>query len=290
MHPTLEQLVSSEKEKAVQGMFSSIAQRYDLNNSLLSLGWHHAWKRKAVQIANIQEGMTVLDLCTGTADLAILLAQAISPHRSPQMKESERRALPARARGVGDTCLPPACRTGRAGRSEKQSPHGPPQIKVMALDLNEQMLCMGREKIAEYGLSRQIICLRGHAEWLQFKDQTFDVVTVAFGIRNVDHIPKAFTEIYRVLKPEGKMICLEFTRPPSRLLRRLYDFYSFKILPFIGTAVSGDKTGVYQYLPASIREFPDQESLKEIIHAAGFRKVDYLNLTGGIVAIHRGWR
>ncbi len=259
MHPMLEQLVPSEKEKAVQGMFSSIAQRYDLNNSLLSLGWHHAWKRKAVQIANIQEGMTVLDLCTGTADLAILLAQAISPHRHPQMKESERRALS-------------------------------PRIKIMALDLNEQMLCVGREKIAEYGLSRQIICLRGHAEWLQFKDQTFDVVTVAFGIRNVDHIPKAFTEIYRVLKPEGKIICLEFTRPPSRLLRRLYDFYSFKILPFIGTAVSGDKTGVYQYLPASIRGFPDQESLKKIIHAAGFRKVDYLNLTGGIVAIHRGWR
>jgi demethylmenaquinone methyltransferase/2-methoxy-6-polyprenyl-1,4-benzoquinol methylase len=247
MHPTLEHPVPSEKEKAVQGMFSSISHRYDLNNSLLSLGWHHAWKRKAVQMADIQQGMMVLDLCTGTADLAILLAQAVSPH-------------------------------------------GPPHIKVMALDLNEQMLFVGRGKIAESGLSRQVICLRGHAEWLQFKDQTFDVVTVAFGIRNVDHIPKAFAEIYRVLKPGGKMVCLEFTRPPSKLLRRLYDFYSFKVLPFIGTAVSGDKTGVYQYLPASIRGFPDQESLKEIIHAAGFRKVEYLNLTGGIVAIHRGWR
>ncbi|MCI0526711.1 MAG: bifunctional demethylmenaquinone methyltransferase/2-methoxy-6-polyprenyl-1,4-benzoquinol methylase UbiE [Nitrospira sp.] len=247
MRPTLQQLVPSEKEKAVQGMFSSIAHRYDLNNSLLSLGWHHAWKRKAIQMANIQEGMAVLDLCTGTADLTILLAQAISPHR-------------------------------------------PPHIKIIALDLNEQMLSVGREKIAEYGLSRQVICLRGHAEWLQFKDHTFDVVTVAFGIRNVDHVPKAFAEIYRVLKPEGKMICLEFTRPPSRLLRRLYDFYSFKILPFIGTAVAGDKTGVYQYLPSSIREFPDQEGLKAIIQAAGFRKVEYLNLTGGIVAIHRGFK
>jgi demethylmenaquinone methyltransferase/2-methoxy-6-polyprenyl-1,4-benzoquinol methylase len=210
-------------------------------------------------MANVQQGMTVLDLCTGTADLAILLAQAVPTPQPPPIKKSERRALPA-------------------------------SIKVIALDLNEQMLCIGRGKISEYGLGHQIICLRGHAEWLQFKDQTFDAVTVAFGIRNVDHISKAFTEIYRVLKPEGKMICLEFTRPPSRLLRRLYDFYSFKILPFIGTTVSGDKTGVYQYLPASIREFPDQESLIEIMHAVGFRKADYLNLTGGIVAIHRGWR
>jgi demethylmenaquinone methyltransferase/2-methoxy-6-polyprenyl-1,4-benzoquinol methylase len=248
MQSTLQQLTPGEKEKSVQGMFSSIAHRYDLNNSLLSLGWHHAWKRKAVQMANIQEGMTVLDLCTGTADLAILLAQQIYPR------------------------------------------HGPPHIKVIALDLNEHMLHLGREKIAEHGLSQRVTCLRGHVEWLQFKDQTFDVVTVAFGIRNVDHISKAFTESYRVLKPEGRMICLEFTRPPSRLLRRLYEFYSFKILPFIGTAVSGDKTGVYRYLPASIRQFPDQEGLKQIIHAAGFRKVDYHNLTGGIVAIHIGWR
>jgi ubiquinone/menaquinone biosynthesis methyltransferase len=230
-------------------------------------------------MANIQEGMTVLDLCTGTADLAILLAQTISPHRPTQMKESERRALPARARGVG-----------ASEDLHLVSPHGPPHIKVIALDLNEHMLHLGREKIAAQGLSQRVTCLRGHVEWLQFKDQTFDVVTVAFGIRNVDHIPKAFTESYRVLKPEGRMICLEFTRPPSRLLRRLYEFYSFKILPFIGTAVSGDKTGVYRYLPASIRQFPDQEGLKQIIHAAGFRKVDYHNLTGGIVAIHIGWR
>jgi demethylmenaquinone methyltransferase/2-methoxy-6-polyprenyl-1,4-benzoquinol methylase len=259
MQPTLEHPVPSKKEKAVQDMFSSISHRYDLNNSLLSLGCHHAWKRKAVQMADIRQGMTVLDLCTGTGDLAILLARAVPPHESPQIKKSEGLA-------------------------------SPPHIKIMALDLNEQMLFVGRKKIAERGLNRQIICLRGHAEWLQFKDQTFDVVTVAFGIRNVDHIPKAIAEIYRVLKPEGKMVCLEFTRPASRLLRRLYDFYSFKILPFIGTAVSGDKTGVYQYLPASIREFPDQESLKKTLHAAGFRKVEYFNLTGGIVAIHRGFK
>jgi demethylmenaquinone methyltransferase/2-methoxy-6-polyprenyl-1,4-benzoquinol methylase len=248
-------MIPDGKEQAVQGMFTSIAQRYDLNNSLLSLGWHHAWKRRAVQLAKVREGMTVLDLCTGTADIAIRLTQQIDAfHRSLHRIS------------------------------------GPRQIRIIALDLNERMLTVGREKIANQGLSPQITCLRGNAEWLQFKDQCFDLVTVAFGIRNLDHIPKAFTEIYRVLKPEGQLICLEFSRPPSKWLQWLYNFYSFRILPCIGTTVSGDKTGVYQYLPASIRQFPDQEGLKEMIHAAGFGKVEYLNLTGGIVAIHSAWR
>ena len=258
-----DQMTSDGKETAVQGMFSSIAQRYDLNNSLLSLGWHHAWKRRAVQLAQVREGMTVLDLCTGTADIAILLTQQAN-------RRSEKLHLSGPTSGLASG--------------------GPPYTKVIALDLNERMLNVGREKITNQGLGPQVTCLRGNAEWLQFKDQSFDRVTVAFGIRNLDHIPKAFTEIYRVLKPEGQMICLEFSRPPSRWLQRLYNFYSFKILPYIGTTVSGDKTGVYQYLPASIRQFPDQEGLKEMIRAAGFGKVEYLNLTGGIVAIHRAWR
>jgi demethylmenaquinone methyltransferase/2-methoxy-6-polyprenyl-1,4-benzoquinol methylase len=152
------------------------------------------------------------------------------------------------------------------------------------------MLTLGRKKIDGQGLNDQITCLRGHAEWLQFKDHSFDLVTVAFGIRNLDDIHRAFAEICRVLKPEGRLICLEFSRPLSRWLRRLYDFYSFKLLPYIGTAISGDKTGIYRYLPASIRQFPDQEGLKQMLHDVGFRKVEYINLTGGIVAIHVGSR
>jgi demethylmenaquinone methyltransferase/2-methoxy-6-polyprenyl-1,4-benzoquinol methylase len=283
MHPIplSKQCSPDEKENAVQGMFSSIAHRYDLNNSLLSLGWHHAWKRKAVQMAQIREGMTVLDLCTGTADIAILLAQ-----QGQAIHKAQKLWLNGPTSGLASG----GPGYGGIGGCPERTPHGPPYIKVIALDLNEQMLKLGREKVVKQGLGPQVTCLRGNVERLQFKDRSFDVVTVAFGIRNLDHIPKAFAEIYRVLKLEGRMVCLEFSRPPSRLLQKVYDFYSFKILPYIGTVVSGDKTGVYQYLPASIRQFPDQEGLKEIIRAAGFRRVEYLNLTGGIVAIHIGWR
>src|SRR3972149_4303073 len=265
------QLIPDRKEKTVQTMFSAIAHRYDLNTSLLSLGWHYAWKRKVAQIAQMKEEMTALDLCTGTADIAILLARQARSHHGAPYRKSEGLALPARARGVG--------------ASEDQhlgSPHGPPYRKgqggVIALDLNERMLTLGRKKIAGQGLNDQITCLRGHAEWLQFKDHSFDLVTVAFGIRNLDDIHRAFAEIYRVLKPEGRLICLEFSRPLSRWLRGLYDFYSFKLLPYIGTAISGDKTGIYRYLPASIRQFPDQEGLKQMLHDVGFRKVEYINL------------
>ena len=261
------QPVPRRKEKTVQTMFSAIAHRYDLNNSLLSLGWHHSWKRKAVQIAQMQEEMTALDLCTGTADIAILLARQARQDHKGSSQEGQAVVSPPQAD------FPPR------GRG-----------LVIALDLNERMLALGRKKIAGQGLNHQITCLRGHAEWLQFKDHSFDLVTVAFGVRNLDDIYRAFAEIHRVLKPEGRVICLEFSRPLSRWLRGLYDFYSFKLLPYIGTAVSGDKTGVYRYLPASIRHFPDQEGLKQILHTVGFRKVEYFNLTGGIVAIHVGWR
>ena len=239
------------KEQKVQAMFSSIARRYDLNNSLLSLWQHHAWKRKAVELADFQDGMSALDLCAGTADLAILLGRRV------------------RSRNGG---------TGRGTKS-----------RVIALDLNERMLDLGRGKVAGEGLGRWVTCLRGNAEWIQFKDASFDRVTVAFGIRNVDNVPKALGEIRRVLKPAGRLVCLEFSRPVWGLLRRFYDFYSIRLLPWIGTAVSGDKTGVYEYLPDSIRQFPDQEGFKQLMRGAGFEKVEYLNLSGGIVAVHIGW-
>jgi demethylmenaquinone methyltransferase / 2-methoxy-6-polyprenyl-1,4-benzoquinol methylase len=255
-------LPSGVKEKTVQRMFSSIAHRYDLNNSLLSLGRHHAWKQRAVDLAQMQRGMNALDLCSGTADLAILLAKR--------------------------ACLPyqksAALSVPQTGRTEARPG------RVIAVDLNEQMLTFGKRKIEEQDLSQQVLCLRGHAEQLHFKDQSFDLVTVAFGIRNLDNISGAFAEICRVLKPGGRVICLEFSKPLSRWLRGVYDLYSFRLLPFLGTVVSRDKTGVYWYLPASIRNFPDQDRLKEIMLAAGFRKVEYTNLTGGIVAIHVGWR
>ena len=220
-------------------MFTSIAHRYDLNNTLLSLGLHHTWKRLAVEMSLTAPGDTALDLCTGTGDLALLQAERVGIH----------------------------------GR-------------VIGVDLNDRMLVFGRRKIGQVG--RNITLIQGNAEALQFRDLTFNAVTVAFGMRNVADIRVALGEIYRVLRPDGRAVCLDFSRPTARWFRSLYNFYSFSLLPTIGRLVSRDQTGVYHYLPASIRAFPDQEGLRGLFTEAGFSSVTYRNLSGGIVAIHIG--
>ena len=227
-----------QKEQAVQRMFSSIARYYDLNNSLLSLGLHHKWKRKAVGFVP-PSSKRVLDVGAGTGDLALLVAR-------------------------------------RFGQ----------EVQILAADLNHPMLAVGARKIIRTRLERQILCVQANADRISARDGTFDAVTTGFCLRNVGDLPAALQEIARTLKPGGRLICLEFSRPTARWLRRLYDWYSFTVLPWIGTKVSGDTTGVYQYLPASIRTFPDQEGLAEEMRKVGFGRVEYHNLTGGIVAIH----
>jgi demethylmenaquinone methyltransferase / 2-methoxy-6-polyprenyl-1,4-benzoquinol methylase len=227
------------REQAVQRMFTAIAGFYDLNNSLLSFGLHHAWKRTAVSyIPNIQ-GTRTLDLGAGTCDLAILVDQ-----------------------------------------------HLQFTSQIIAADLNLAMLRVGQKKIRSQKLSGRITCLQMNAEHLTFPQSIFDTVTAGFCVRNVGNLLQALSEICRVLKPGGRFVCLEFSRPVSANLRKIYDWYSFHLLPWIGTKVARDGTGVYEYLPASIRNFPDQERLSHLLKEAGFHTVDYHNLTGGIVAIH----
>jgi demethylmenaquinone methyltransferase/2-methoxy-6-polyprenyl-1,4-benzoquinol methylase len=175
--------------------------------------------------------------------------------------------------GTADLALLVAPRMGAQGR-------------VVASDLNHAMLVEGLKKIRGNGLKRNITCLQANAEHLGFNEQTFDAVTTGFCMRNVGNLPQAIREIHRVMKPGGTFVCLEFSRPVFGWLRALYDWYSFKLLPWIGTKVARDTTGVYEYLPASIRTFPDQERLCRILRDAGFRDVSYTNVTGGIVAIH----
>ncbi len=175
--------------------------------------------------------------------------------------------------GTGDLALLVAPRMGTHG-------------SVVATDLNYAMLREGTRKIATRSLSRRITCLRMNAEDLGFPDGSFDAVTTGFCMRNVGNLIKALREIHRVMKPGGTFVCLEFSKPVRPWLLRLYDWYSFKLLPRVGTLVASDTTGVYHYLPASIRAFPNQERLCELLREAGFRHVEYKNLTGGIVAIH----
>jgi len=241
--PTSTLPAPAEKERAVQRMFSAIARWYDLNNTVLSFGLHHRWKREAVSRAQAQPGQTVLDLCAGTCDLAILLADAVGPN----------------------------------GR-------------VVACDLNAEMLEIGRTKVAKAEYADRIACVRGNAEALDFDDASFDALTVAFGIRNVTNVPQALREMARVLRPGARAVCLEFSRPTVAPLRAAYDLYSFTLLPKIGTLIARDRTGVYQYLPDSIRRFPAQDGFAAMWREAGFRDVNYVNRSGGIVAIHTGVR
>jgi demethylmenaquinone methyltransferase/2-methoxy-6-polyprenyl-1,4-benzoquinol methylase len=158
--------------------------------------------------------------------------------------------------------------------------------RVIASDLNHAMLVEGLKKISMKDLSGKIRCLQANAEHLGFDDNTFDAVTTGFCMRNVGNLSQAIAEIRRVMKPGGTFVCLEFSRPIFGWLRALYDWYSFQLLPWIGTRVARDTTGVYEYLPASIRTFPDQKRLCQVLREAGFRDVSYKNLSGGIVAIH----
>lgn len=237
--PVASQWSGSAREHAVQRMFTGIARFYDLNNSILSFGLHHLWKRRAAAFVPTLEAGQAIDIGAGTADLALLFEG----------------------------------RMGSKGR-------------VIATDLNAAMLQEGLEKVSKRQLQSRITCLRANAEHLGFSDNTFDAATTGFCMRNVGNLPVALLEIQRILKPGGRFICLEFSRPVQTWLRRCYDWYSFMLLPWIGTKVAGDHTGVYEYLPASIRNFPDQERLATLLREAGFQQVEYHNLTGGIVAIH----
>jgi demethylmenaquinone methyltransferase/2-methoxy-6-polyprenyl-1,4-benzoquinol methylase len=162
-----------------------------------------------------------------------------------------------------------------------------PQGQVILADINESMLKVGRDKLADKGVAGNLEVVQANAEVLPFPSDYFDVVTIAFGLRNVTDKDKAIAEMLRVLKPGGRLLVLEFSKPKSELLSKAYDLYSFKALPFMGKLVTQDADS-YQYLAESIRKHPDQETLKQMMLDAGFARVSFHNLTGGIVAMHRG--
>jgi demethylmenaquinone methyltransferase / 2-methoxy-6-polyprenyl-1,4-benzoquinol methylase len=156
-------------------------------------------------------------------------------------------------------------------------------------DINPEMVAVGRKRLSDAGLSERVEFVIGNAEALPFPDKSFDAYTVGFGIRNVTHIEKALSEAYRVLKTGGRFLCLEFSNCEMPLLDRAYDFHSFEVIPRLGALAAGNAEA-YRYLAESIRRFPKQEAFAEMIRAAGFSRVAYRNLMGGIAAIHSGWR
>lgn len=180
------------------------------------------------------------------------------------------------AGGTGDLVATFAVRVGRRGQ-------------VVLADINESMLAVGRARLADRGIAGNVSFVQANAENLPFPEDYFDRVTIAFGLRNVTRIDRALASMFRVLKPGGALLVLEFSHPVVPGLNRLYDAYSFNVLPWLGKVVARDE-GSYRYLAESIRKHPDQEKLKAMMQQAGFERVEYFNLSGGIVALHKGYK
>ena len=164
-----------------------------------------------------------------------------------------------------------------------------PTGRVVLADINESMLNVGRDKLLDHGYQGNLEFVQADAQYLPFPDDSFDCVSIAFGLRNVTDKDLALRSMLRVLKPGGRLLVLEFSKPANPLLEKAYDSYSFRMLPFMGKLVAGDSES-YQYLAESIRMHPDQETLLGMLEDAGFVNCEYHNLTGGVVALHRGFK
>ena len=238
-HFGYENVAESEKASRVAKVFESVAGRYDVMNDLMSAGLHRMWKRFALTLSGVQEGDRVLDVASGTGDLAKLFTQRVGP--------------------LG---------------------------MVVMTDINTAMLRRGRDRMIDGG--SVVPALQCDAEQLPFAECVFDCVSIAFGLRNVTHKDRALREMHRVLRPGGRLVVLEFSRV-WKPLQAAYDLYSFQILPRLGQWVAKDAES-YRYLAESIRMHPDQDTLKVMMEEAGLQRVQYFNLSAGVVAVHRGVR
>lgn len=229
------------KKEEIREMFDNIAPKYDLLNHTLSANIDRLWRRRVVCEVRRARPHRILDVATGTGDLAIAMARRI--------------------RGV----------------------------QVLGVDLSEQMLEVARDKIAGRGLEDRVILDRGDAECLELGNGVVDVATVAFGVRNFENLEAGLRELARVVKPGGKVVILELSRPRNRLFRWLYESYSARVLPRIGGMVSHDKMA-YEYLPASVAEFPAPERFLEMLERAGFHDCRARSQSFGIAHIYIGER
>jgi demethylmenaquinone methyltransferase/2-methoxy-6-polyprenyl-1,4-benzoquinol methylase len=231
-----DQTSSAAKKQQVEEMFNSIAPRYDFLNRFLSMGIDKGWRKKAINsIASIQPKQ-ILDVATGTGDLAIA-AMRLNP------------------------------------------------TKITGIDISGQMLEVGRTKMTDLKLNDTIELLRGDSEALKFNDNNFDAVTVAFGVRNFEHLQTGINEMYRVLKPGGKIAVLEFSKPKSFPFKQFYDVYFRYILPVWGGLISKNKQA-YTYLPESVKHFPEGTDFLNYLHNAGFKQSNVQSLTFGICSLY----
>ena len=250
-HFGFREVAEEDKAPLVRRVFDSVAPRYDLMNDLMSAGIHRLWKSALIAEIAPRPGELLLDVAGGTGDIATRYLDAARRKR-------------AGATAVADT-------------------------RAIICDINGEMLSVGRDRAIDSGHLDGLAWVAGDAEHLPVGSHSVDVYTIAFGLRNVTHIDAALTEARRVLKPGGRFFCLEFSRVVLPMLDKLYDLYSFSILPQLGHWVAGDREA-YQYLVESIRRFPPQDELARRLGDAGLARVRVRNLSGGVAAIHAAWR
>lgn len=230
---------SREKKEQVAEMFDNIAGRYDFLNRFLSAGIDIRWRKKAIrQLAPIHP-KTILDVATGTADMALLADQLLQPD------------------------------------------------KIVGIDISEGMLDVGRQKIQQQGRSAVIELLKGDSEAINYPDNTFDAVMVAFGVRNFQDLERGLSEIRRVLKPGGRLVILEFSKPKTPVVKTIYQLYMKWITPGLGKLFSKNREA-YQYLDESIRRFPEREKLVNVMNQTGYQQSIYKTLSLGICCIYCG--
>ena len=245
----------ADKRSRVQRMFAAIAPSYDLNNRLHSLWMDQLWRRKAVKLAELRATDRVVDVACGTGDLTLKFA-----------RELERVRDAARVK-------------------EDYDQH------VLGIDFTFEMLPIGREKARAIYEGVKLggpLFINGDAQSLPLPDACCDVVSIAFGIRNVADPATAFKEFHRVLRPGGRVVVLEFSLPTNPALRGLYNLYFRKVLPRTATLISGDKTGAYKYLPESVNTFIGRQQMAEMLAAAGFTRVEQFPMTFGVCVCYRG--
>lgn len=218
-------------------MFDNIAPKYDFLNHFLSLGIDITWRKKTIRALSAYQPKKILDVATGTADLAIEAARLLRPQ------------------------------------------------SIIGVDISNEMLDLGRKKLSRQNLDEVISLINGDCENLQFESETFDAVTVAFGVRNFENLERGLREMYRVLKTNGVLAILEFSTPTLFPFRQIYNFYFSKILPFIGRITSKD-TRAYSYLYESVQAFPDKSRFESILKGIGFKNVRSQALTLGICTLY----
>jgi len=240
-HFGFETVNEADKAGKVQGVFSSVASKYDVMNDVMSMGIHRVWKDAMMDWLAPRPGQRLLDVAGGTGDISFRFLK-------------------------------------RAGHAY-----------ATVLDLTEPMLVEGRQRAEAEQMAESLDWVVGDAMALPFPDNTFDVYTISFGIRNVTRPQEALNEAYRVLRPGGRLMVLEFSQLPNDGMQKLYDLYSFNVIPRMGKMIANDAES-YQYLVESIRRFPDQDTFLGMVRQAGFENAKYRNLSLGIACLHSGWK